>query len=135
MGGRRGTYRGRHRARRRCRPLRVGVAVAAIAGVVLAVTAFGPGLLERSWSSAGADERFVAAVQAEGRAVPTGGNEVLVVRAAQKLCERRDGAGSSAERRAAALTTDEIAAVRGTFGDDSGAFVKVALRTYCPVSP
>ena len=105
-----------------------------VGGIVLAITAFGPRYLERSWSTATADQRFVAAVQAQGHAVPTGENGVLVVRAAQKLCERRDGTVSSAQLRSSALTADEIDAVRRTFGDDSQAFLKVALRTYCPSS-
>jgi hypothetical protein len=126
--------RGRHRARpkRGARTLRATAGVLAVGGILLAITAFGPGYLERAWSTASADQRFVAAVQAQGRAVPTGNGEVLVVRAAQKLCERRDGTVSSAARRASALTADEIDAVKRTFGDDSEAFVKVALRTYCP---
>jgi hypothetical protein len=112
--------------------LRTTAGIAAVGGIVLAITAFGPGYLERAWSTASADQRFVAAVQAQGRTVPSGDSEVLVVRAAQKLCERREGTTTSSARRASALTADEIDAVRRTFGDDSEAFVKVALRTYCP---
>lgn len=99
---------------------------------MLAISAVGSGYLDRAWSTASADQRFVAAVQAEGRTVPAGDSEVLVVRAAQKLCERREDTTSSSARRASALSPDEIDAVRRTFGDDSEAFVKVALRTYCP---
>ena len=103
-----------------------------VGGIVLAITAFGSRYLERSWSTATADQRFVAAVQAQGHTVATGANEVLVVRPAQKLCERRDGTVNSARLRSGALTADEIDAGRRTFGDDSEAFLKVALRTYCP---
>ena len=129
--------RGRHRARpsRRARLVRAGTGAAAVGGVVLAITAFGPGYFDRVWSTASADQRFVAAVQEQGRPVPSGENGVLVVRAAQKLCERREGGTSSAERRASALNPDEIDAVRRTFGDDSEAFLKVARRSYCPLSP
>lgn len=101
---------------------------------MLAISAFGPHYLGRAWSQATADQRFVAAVQAQGRTVPSGDSEVLVKRAAQKLCEHRDATATSAERRAGALTADEVDAVHRTFGDDSAAFVKVALRSYCPLS-
>jgi Protein of unknown function (DUF732) len=137
MTRRRSRYRGRHRARRSrgVRLVRAGAGLLAVGGIVLAITAFGPGYLERVWSTASADQRFVAAVQAEGRPVPSGDAEALVVQAAQKLCEGRDGSSTYAERRASALTADEIDAVRRTFGDDSEAFMKVARRTYCPLSP
>ena len=108
--------------------LRAAVGILVVGGVVLGITAFGSRYLERSWSTATADQRFVAAVQAQGHP------EVLVVRAAQKLCERRDGTTTSAQLRSSALTADEIDAVRRTFGDDSEAFLKVSLRTYCPSS-
>jgi hypothetical protein len=100
-------------------------------GVALALTAFGPDLLDRSTASA--DQRFVAAVQAEGRTVDAGADQALVISAAHKVCETRDGDATTAQRRASALTADEIEAVRRTFGDDSTAFMKVAKRTYCPL--
>lgn len=93
----------------------------------LALAVFGQGYL--GWSSAQADQRFVAAVRAEGRTVEPGTEEV-VIRAAHKLCQRRDGTTYS-ERRGGTLSADEIDAVRRTFGDDDRAFTKVALRTYC----
>ena len=104
-----------------------GVLVACgVAAIALAV--FGQGYL--GWSTAQADQRFVAAVRAEGHTVEPGENEALVVRAAQKLCQRRDGA-TYLERRQGTLSADEIDAVRRTFGADDRAFTKVALRTYC----
>lgn len=96
--------------------------------VALALAVFGQGYL--GWSTAQADQRFVAAVRAEGHTVEPGENEALVVRAAHKLCQRRDGATYS-ERRQGTLSADEIDAVRRTFGDDDRAFTKVALHTYC----
>ena len=134
---RQGRHQAQHRAKRSrgSTLLRGGVAIVVVGGLVLAITAFGPRYLERVWSTATADQRFVAAVQAQGHAAPTGENEVLVVRAAQKLCERRDGTTNSAQLRSTALTADEVDAVRRTFGDDSQAFLKVALRSYCPLSP
>jgi Protein of unknown function (DUF732) len=129
-----GKRRGRHRRRppRGVRVLRVGAGVVAVGGLTLALSALGPGYLERVWSTAQADQRFVAAVRAEGRSVEPGADEKLVVEAAQKLCERRDESVSNAQRRASTLTPDEIDAVRRTFGDDSASFIKVATRTYCP---
>jgi uncharacterized protein DUF732 len=133
----RSKYRGRHRAGPSglVRVLRAGAGVVVLGGVVFAVMAFAPAQLDHLWTPANADERFVAAVQAQGRPVPSGDGEVLVVRAAQKLCESRAGGTTSAERRASALTSEEIDAVRRTFGDDSAAFLKVAQRAYCPLSP
>ena len=125
---------GRHRRRpsRGVQILRATAGVVAVGGVTLALTAFGPSYLERVWSTAQADQKFVAAVRAEGRPVPAGEDEKLVVEAAQKLCERRDNTVSNADRRASTLTPEEIDAVRRTFGDDSESFIKVATRTYCP---
>ena len=121
---------GRHRAaptrgERARRTARITV-VCGVAAIGLAV--FGQGYL--GWSKAQADQRFVAAVRAEGRTVEPGTTQVLVVSAAHKLCQRRDGETYS-ERRDATLSGDEIEAVRRTFGDDDRAFTKVALRTYC----
>jgi len=129
-----GRRHGRHRAgpSRGVRALRLVGAVLATCGVVLAISAFGPGYLKLVHSSASPDQRFVAAVQAQGRPVGSDETEALVVRAAHKLCEQSDDDASSADRRANALTADEIEAVRRTFGDDARAFIKVALRTYCP---
>ena len=106
--------------------MRTGGALFGCGVAALVLTVLGPGVLHR----AQADQRFVDAVRAEGRAVEPGETEALVVRAAQKLCDHRDGA-ASASRRASALTPAEIDAVRRTFGDDERAFMKVAMRTYC----
>jgi hypothetical protein len=84
------------------------------------------------WAAVRPEQRFVSAVQAQGRSVEPGPDQVLVTEAAQKLCERKDDPVSSADRRASTLTPVEIDAVRRTFGDDSEAFIKVSLRTYCP---
>jgi uncharacterized protein DUF732 len=129
-----GRRRGRHRARARrgIRIIRATGVVLACGGVALALTAFGPDFLDRS--TARADQRFVAAVQAQGRTVTPGPNQTLVIEAARKVCESRQGEATVAERRASALTADEIEAVRQTFGDDSPAFMKVAKRSYCPLS-
>jgi hypothetical protein len=125
-----GRGRGRHRVgpTRGERIRRAAGVMVACAVVALALAVFGQGYL--GWSTAQADQRFVAAVRAEGRTVEPGETEALVIRAAHKLCQRRDGTTYS-QRRDATLSADEIDAVRRTFGDDDRAFTKVALRTYC----
>jgi hypothetical protein len=130
MGRRRGRHR--RRVRRGARVLRVVGAVAAVGGITLALTVFGPGRLDGVWADPRPDQRFVSAVRAEGRSVEPGPDQVLVTEAAQKLCERKDDPISSADRRASTLTPQEIDAVRRMFGDDSEAFIKVSLRSYCP---
>jgi Protein of unknown function (DUF732) len=129
-----GRRRGRHRAKSsgRVRVFRAVGLVVACGGVALALTAFGPDFLDRS--TARADQRFVAAVQAEGRTVGAAPNQALVIQAAHKVCESQVGDATVAQRRATALTADEIEAVRQTFGDDSPAFMKLARRSYCPLS-
>ena len=125
-----GRRRGRHRAgpTKAVRRFRAAAVVVSAVAVVLGLTVFAPPFLP--WSTAKADQRFVAAVTAEGRTVEPGPTEQLVISAAHKLCERRL-AGTSSSRRENSLTTDEIAAVQRTFGDDRQAFLKVATRTYC----
>jgi hypothetical protein len=129
-----GKRRGRHRARpsRGARFLRATAAVGAIGGITLTLTVFGPGRLDGVWAATRPEQRFVSAVQAEGRSVQPGPDQATVTEAAQKLCEQRDGSGSSAERRASGLTSGEVDAIRRTFGDDAQAFIQVAVRTYCP---
>jgi hypothetical protein len=126
--------RGRHRKRTShgVRILRVVGGILVVGGITVGITALGPRFLDQVWASAHADQRFVAAVQAEGRNVGPGADQQLVMAAAQKLCDQKDGSISNAERRATTLSQDEIDAVRRTFGDDSASFIKVARRTYCP---
>jgi hypothetical protein len=97
-------------------------------GAAVALTAFGPEYLP--WSTAKADQRFVAAVQAEGRTVEPGETQELVIEAAHKLCLRKVSV-TTLQRRESTLTPDEIAAVHRTFGADQQAFMKAALQTYC----
>jgi hypothetical protein len=129
-----GKRQGRHRRRvsRGARVLRAVAAVTAVGGITLTLTIFGPGRLDGVWAATRPDQRFVSAVRAEGRSVEPGPDQVLVTEAAQKLCERKDDPVSSADRRASTLTTQEIDAIRRMFGDDSQAFIKVSLRSYCP---
>ena len=122
--------RGRHRVgpTRGERMRRAAGVTAGCGAAAFALAVLGQGYL--GWSTAQADQRFVAAVRAEGRTVQPGETEALVIRAAHKLCQRRDGETYS-ERRQATLSADEIDAVRRTFGADDRAFTKVALGTYC----
>ena len=126
---------GRHRTRRArgAGMRRAGATLFGIGGVILAGTAVGSGSLERLWAAAAPDERFVAAAADRGLSLPQDPPDPLVVRAAQKLCERRAGADTSAKLRQTALTPEEIAAVRRTFGDDTEAFLAMSLRIYCPL--
>lgn len=110
------------------RRVRATAVVAVSVAAVLGLTVFAPDFLP--WSTAKADQRFVAAVRAEGRAVEPGDTEVLVISAAHKLCEQRF-TGTASPNREATLTADEIAAVHRTFGEDQQAFLKVATRSYC----
>ena len=125
-----GRGRGRHRTgpTRRERIRRRVAVMLACGAVAITLAVFGQGYL--GWATAQADQRFVAAVRAEGRDVEPGATETLVVSAAHKLCQRRDGETYS-QRREATLSADEIDAVRRTFGEDDRAFTKVALQTYC----
>jgi uncharacterized protein (DUF2267 family) len=114
-----------HRTRRHRFAAALVVAVAAI----LAVSAFrttGP-------SPADQDQGFVQRVAQQGRVVPTGDQQALLVSAAHKICDRQ-GAGSATAlaRRHTALKPEEIEVVQQTFGDDTSGFVKLALDTYCP---
>jgi hypothetical protein len=77
------------------------------------------------------NRRFVAAAEALGHIVAPGEQETLVVSAARKICDRRLIHDSVQERRATALTSDEIAAVAVAFGAETRDFTALALKTYC----
>ena len=100
-------------------------------GAALALTVFGSDFLDQS--TARADQRFVAAVQSQGHSVAQGTDEALVIQAARKVCDSQRTDITAAQRRASALTENEIDAVQRTFGDDSPAFISVAKRSYCPL--
>jgi len=113
---------------RRLRPyLRRGVVALVAAGfVALGVGAF-------TWISPSpevADQRFVTAAQSQGHLVGPE-QQPLVVSAARKICDRRVLNETDRERRATALTSDEIAAVGTAFGADTRDFTTLALKTYC----
>jgi hypothetical protein len=116
------------RARPRRPFLRRGLLALAAAGfVALGVGAF-------AWvapSPAGADQRFVETARSQGHDVAAGGQQSLVVSAARKICDRRVIHDTDRERRATALTIDEISAVGAAFGADTRDFTTLALETYC----
>jgi hypothetical protein len=111
--------------RRAC--LRRGLVAAGVALVVaLAVSAFATAAPPVS-----TDQRFVDTARSQGY-VLAGDQQVLVVSAARKICERRESHGTAAERRATALSSAELGAVQQAFPDDARAFTTLALDTYCP---
>ena len=114
---------------RRLRPsLRRGaVALVAAGFVAVGVGAF-------AWvvpSPEAANQRFVEAAQSQGHVVAAGRQESLVISAARKICERRVTHDTDQERRATALSSDEIAAVGTAFGADTRDFTTLALETFC----
>ena len=80
--------------------------------------------------AAAVDQRFLVDVRERGHVVAVGTDEELLVSAARKLCKRRD-TQSYEKRRTAALNSDELEAVKRSFGGDSQAFIKLATRSYC----
>jgi hypothetical protein len=114
---------------RRLRPyLRRGAAALVAAGfVAVGVGAF-------AWavpSPEAANQRFVEAAQSQGHVVAAGRQETLVISAARKICERRVTHETDQERRATALSSDEIAAVSTAFGTETRDFTTLALETFC----
>ena len=95
-------------------------------GAMLGVSAAGVAAPPR----AAVDQHFLAEVRGHGHAVAQGEDEALVVSAARKICQRRDGR-TYVQRRGATLTSDELAAVKRSFGDDSQGFIAVATGTFC----
>lgn len=123
-----GTRRGRHRARPPLGPRmrRAVVVLVASAAAVLGVSGAGVA----APPPAAVDHGFLVDVRGGGRAVGAPSDDELLVSAARKLCERRDSR-TYVQRRAATLTSEELAAVNRTFGDDAQGFIKLATRTYC----
>ena len=95
-------------------------------GAVLGVSAAGVAAPPR----AAVDQHFLAEVRGHGHAVAQGEDEALVVSAARKICQRRDGR-TYVQRRGGTLTSDELAAVKRSFGDDSQGFIALATDAYC----
>ena len=117
-------------APRRRSSLRRGVVVGALALVVaLAVSAFAT---SGSGGGGDVDQRFLDATRSQGLVVAGGEQQTLLVSAARKICERRESHETAAQRRATALSIEELGSVSQTFGDDARSFTSLALKTYCP---
>jgi transcription termination factor Rho len=109
--------------------LRRGAAVAAAVLVgALAVSAFSTVVP----SSGDADQHFVDTARSQGRVVAAGGQQALLVSAARKICDRRGSHATVAQRRATALSSDELAVIQRTFAGDTRGFTALAIDTYCP---
>jgi hypothetical protein len=109
--------------------LRRGAAVAAAVLVgALAVSAFSTVVP----SSGDADQHFVDTARSQGRVVAGGDQQALLVSAARKICDRRGSHTTVAQRRATALSSDELAVIQQTFAGDTRGFTALALDTYCP---
>jgi uncharacterized protein DUF732 len=109
--------------------VRRGLAATGVTLVVaLSVSAFamvGP-------TTANVDQSFVDTARSQGHAVVPGDHETLVVSAARKICDRRENHSTVAQRRATALSPEELGAVQQTFATDVRGFTSLALATYCP---
>jgi hypothetical protein len=108
--------------------LRRGViALVAVGVVALAVSAF-------AWvvpSLDGANRRFIEEAQSHGHAIAPGEQQMLVLSAARKVCDRKVTHETIRERRSTALTSAELAAVGAVFGPRTRDFTALALDTYC----
>ena len=103
------------------------VALVAVGVVALAVSAF-------AWvvpSLDGANRRFIEEAQSHGHAIAPGEQEMLVLSAARKVCDRKVTHETIRERRSTALTSAELAAVGAVFGPGTRDFTALALDTYC----
>ena len=103
------------------------VALVAVGVVALAVSAF-------AWivpSLDAANQRFVEEAQSHGHAIAPGEQEMLVLSAARKVCDRKVTHETIRERRSTALTSQELAAVGAAFGAKTREFTALALDTYC----
>ena len=109
--------------------MRRGLAAAGVTLVVaLSVSAFamvGP-------TTSNVDQNFVDTARSQGHVVVPGDQETLVVSAARKICDRRENHSTVAQRRATALSPEELGAVQQTFATDVRGFTSLALDTYCP---
>ena len=108
--------------------LRRGViALVAVGVVALAVSAF-------AWvvpSLDGANRRFIEEAQSHGHPIAPGEQQMLVLSAARKICDRKVTHETIRERRSTALTSAELAAVGAVFGPRTRDFTALALDTYC----
>ena len=108
--------------------LRRGViALVAVGVVALAVSAV-------AWivpSLDGANRRFIEEAQSHGHTIAPGEQQMLVLSAARKVCDRKVTHYTIRERRSTALSSAELAAVGAVFGPRTRDFTALALDTYC----
>ena len=101
----------------------------AVVGAAIAVASVTTGAAD----PAQLDASFIAAVQADGRAVPQEADrKATLVTAARKVCARRHSQVDADVRHRSALTLRELDAVAATFAGDGRRFAALALDTYCP---
>jgi hypothetical protein len=113
---------------RRRSPLRRGLAVATVAALAaLAVSAF----TTAGSAAVDVDQHFVDATRAQGYVVESDAQRTLLVSAARKICERRENHSTVAQRRATALSSQELSTVTDTFAGNARSFTTLALDTYC----
>ena len=113
---------------RRRSPLRRGLAVATVAALAaLAVSAF----TTAGSPAVDVDQHFVDATRAQGYVVDSDAQRTLLVSAARKICERRENHSTVAQRRATALSSQELSTVTDTFAGNARSFTTLALETYC----
>jgi hypothetical protein len=106
---------------------RGGIALVAIGAVALAVSAV-------AWifpSLDGANRRFIEEAQSHGHTITPGEQQMLVLSAARKVCDRTITHDTIRERRSTALSSEELAAVGAVFGPRTRDFTALALETYC----
>ena len=106
------------------------IAAGAALAVALSVGAFalaGPA----AGTSANVDQRFVDAAQTQGHVIAAD-QQPLVLSAARKICDRRESHDTAPERRATALSAEELGAIQQSFATDVRGFTSLALDTYCP---
>lgn len=116
------------RTTRRTHVRRGVAATAAALAVALSVSAFsmaGP-------TAANVDQGFVDGARSQGHVIAPGDQQALVVSAARKICDRRESHSTAPERRASALSLEELGAVQQAFATDVRGFTELALDTYCP---
>ena len=106
------------------------IAAGAALAVALSVGAFalvGPATA----TTANVDQRFIEAAGTQGHVIAPD-QQPLVLSAARKICDRRESHDSAPERRATALSADELGAIQQSFATDVRGFTSLALDTYCP---
>ena len=103
------------------------VALVAVGVVALAVSAF-------AWvvpSLDGANRRFIEEAQSHGHAIAPGEQEMLVLSAARKICDRKVTHETIRERRSTALTSAGTRRGRRRLRRETRDFTALALDTYC----